>query len=84
MRLSYSRAIDSLRSKARLEISQNALHINWSAKEVDQRLQSIMKEIHDKCEKYGNGENGVTDYSKGANIAGFIKLADATLSYGPV
>ncbi|MGB0346081.1 MAG: NADP-specific glutamate dehydrogenase [Balneolaceae bacterium] len=67
-----------------LEISQNALHINWSAKEVDQRLQSIMKEIHDKCEKYGNGENGVTDYSKGANIAGFIKLADATLSYGPV
>jgi glutamate dehydrogenase/leucine dehydrogenase len=67
-----------------LEISQNALHINWSADEVDKRLQSIMKDIHDKCIEYGNGANGVTDYSKGANIAGFIKLADATLSYGPV
>ncbi len=67
-----------------LEISQNALHINWSADEVDQRLQSIMKDIHDKCIEYGNGANGITDYSKGANIAGFIKLADATLSYGPV
>ncbi|MCG8373905.1 MAG: glutamate dehydrogenase, partial [Balneolales bacterium] len=67
-----------------LEISQNALHLNWSAEEVDSRLQNIMKSIHDKCIKYGNGANGVTDYSKGANIAGFIKLADATLAYGPV
>ncbi|MDX1639152.1 MAG: NADP-specific glutamate dehydrogenase [Balneolaceae bacterium] len=67
-----------------LEISQNALHLNWSAEEVDNRLFNIMKDIHEKCIAYGNDGNGHIDYMKGANIAGFLKLADAMLAQGPV
>lgn len=67
-----------------LEISQNALHMNWSAEEVDERLFNIMKDIHAKCIEYGNDNNGNIDYTKGANIAGFRKLADAMLAQGPV
>ena len=67
-----------------LEQSQNALRIPWSREEVDQRLRNIMKEIHDKCVTYGKSEKGQIDYVKGANIGGFVKVADAMLAYGIV
>ena len=67
-----------------LEISQNALHMHWSAAEVDERLFNIMEEIHSKCITYGNDGDGRLDYARGANIAGFLKLADAMLAQGPV
>ena len=68
-----------------LEMSQNSMRISWSCEEVDQRLQDIMKSIHDQCLKYGaeEGRENV-NYLKGANIAGFVKVADAMLSYGVV
>ena len=67
-----------------LEQSQNALRLSWSREEVDGRLRGIMDDIHEKCVEYGSeGENGV-NYVRGANIAGFIKVADAMLSYGAV
>jgi glutamate dehydrogenase (NADP+) len=65
-----------------LEQSQNALRISWSAEEVDERLQGIMKSIHDKCVTYGNGGDDWVNYVKGANIAGFVKVADAMVAYG--
>jgi len=67
-----------------LEQSQNALRIAWSREEVDQRLQSIMHEIHTKCVQYGADESGFVNYVNGANIAGFVKVADAMLAYGVV
>ena len=69
-----------------LEQSQNALRISWSRDEVDQRLQTIMNDIHGKCVEYGDeyGSDGVVDYVAGANIAGFVKVADAMLAYGAV
>ena len=67
-----------------LEQSQNALRIPWSREEVDQRLRNIMKEFHDKCVTYGKSEKGQIDYVKGANIGGFVKVADAMLAYGIV
>ena len=66
-----------------LEMSQNSLRINWSREEVDQRLQDIMKRIHQECFKYGVQNNQVNSV-KGANIAGFIKIADAMLEQGLV
>ncbi len=67
-----------------LEQSQNALRISWSRQEVDDRLQGIMRDIHERCTEYGSNGNGWTNYVKGANIAGFVKVADAMLSYGVV
>jgi glutamate dehydrogenase (NADP+) len=67
-----------------LEQSQNALRIAWSHDEVDNRLKGIMKEIHDKCVRYGNDGDGYVDYVRGANIGGFVKVADAMLAYGVV
>ncbi len=67
-----------------LEMSQNQLRMNWSADEVDQRLHKIMNDIHEKCVQYGKNGDGSIDYSKGANVAGFLKLADAMLAYGPI
>ena len=68
-----------------LEQSQNALRISWSREEVDGRLQDIMKNIHAKCVEYGhNGSDEYIDYVDGANIAGFVKVADAMLAYGAV
>ncbi|MCG2586986.1 NADP-specific glutamate dehydrogenase [Rhodohalobacter sulfatireducens] len=67
-----------------LEISQNELRMSWSAEEVNDRLQSIMKEIHKKCKEHGEDDDGNIDYMKGANIAGFKKVADAMLAFGPV
>lgn len=67
-----------------LEQSQNALRIAWSRNEVDERLQDIMKDIHAKCVQYGNGDKEKVNYVQGANIAGFVKVADAMLAYGVV
>jgi len=66
-----------------LEMSQNSLRISWSREEVDNRLKSIMKDIHDSCIQYGK-EEGYVNYVKGANIAGFVKVADAMLAQGVV
>ena len=66
-----------------LEQSQNALRLSWSRSEVDEKLQTIMRDIHQKCLKYGR-EDGFNNYAKGANIGGFIKVADAMLAYGAV
>ncbi len=67
-----------------LEMSQNSLRLNWSREEVDQRLQKIMSDIHASCVKYGKQNDGSIDYIKGANIAGFVKVADAMLDQGVV
>ena len=67
-----------------LEMSQNSLRISWSAEEVDERLHKIMNDIHDACVKYGKDGDGYVDYVKGANIAGFVKVADAMLAQGVV
>ena len=67
-----------------LEMSQNSLRLSWSSEEVDERLKGIMKNIHEACVKYGSDANGYTDYVKGANIAGFVKVADAMLGQGVV
>ena len=67
-----------------LEMSQNSLRINWTREEVDERLKNIMKDIHDSCIKFGKNENGYIDYVTGANIAGFVKVADAMLAQGVV
>lgn len=64
-----------------LEMSQNSLRLGWDRVEVDQRLRSIMRGIHDQCVEYGTVD-GHVDYFKGANIAGFVKVADAMLAYG--
>lgn len=67
-----------------LEMSQNAMHIQWTAEEVDQRLHAIMKNIHDQCLKYGKTENGDINYVKGANVAGFMKVARAMIAQGVI
>ena len=67
-----------------LEMSQNSLRYNWSAEEVDQKLHEIMYDIHNACVEYGREEDGFVDYVKGANIAGFVKVADAMLAQGVV
>lgn len=66
-----------------LEMSQNSIRMSWSEKELEQRLQDIMIQIHDQCVKYGT-QDGQVNYIRGANIAGFIKVADAMLAYGVV
>jgi len=66
-----------------LEQSQNALRLSWSREEVDDKLKRIMHDIHEKCVTHGDGD-GHVNYVKGANIAGFIKVADAMLAYGAV
>jgi glutamate dehydrogenase (NADP+) len=67
-----------------LEMSQNSLRLSWSSEEVDQRLHGIMVSIHEACVKYGKGEDGNVDYVKGANIAGFVKVADSMIDQGLV
>lgn len=66
-----------------LEMSQNSMRMSWSRDEVDRQLQEIMRRIHQQCVEYGT-ENGHVNYIKGANIAGFKKVADAMLAYGIV
>ncbi|AXF46061.1 NADP-specific glutamate dehydrogenase [Acinetobacter johnsonii] len=65
-----------------LEMSQNALRLGWTFEEVDERLHAIMKEIHRNCVKYGTQADGTVNYVNGANIAGFVKVADAMLAQG--
>ncbi|WP_031426993.1 NADP-specific glutamate dehydrogenase [Flavimarina sp. Hel_I_48] len=67
-----------------LEMSQNSLRYNWSAEEVDQKLHEIMYDIHNACVSHGKDADGHIDYVKGANIAGFVKVADAMLAQGIV
>ena len=67
-----------------LEMSQNAMRLSWTNEEVDARLQAIMQAIHKSCLKYGTKENGSVNYVDGANIAGFVKVADAMLGQGVI
>jgi glutamate dehydrogenase (NADP+) len=67
-----------------LEMSQNSLRYNWTREEVDSKLHNIMLEIHQQCVKYGKQSDGYIDYIKGANIAGFVKVADAMIDQGMV
>ena len=65
-----------------LEMSQNSLRMSWSREEVESKLQKIMQDIHEKCLEYGIGKDGNVDYVKGANIGGFVKVADALIAQG--
>ena len=67
-----------------LEMSQNSLRFNWTRDEVDKKLHNIMLSIHEQCVAYGTQEDGYIDYVKGANIAGFVKVADAMIDQGIV
>ncbi|HAT63818.1 MAG TPA: NADP-specific glutamate dehydrogenase [Flavobacteriaceae bacterium] len=67
-----------------LEMSQNSLRLNWTREEVDEKLHNIMNDIHAACVKYGKDGDGYVDYVKGANIAGFVKVADAMMAQGVV
>jgi glutamate dehydrogenase (NADP+) len=67
-----------------LEMSQNSLRLSWSREEVDNRLHNIMINIHANCVKWGKEESGYIDYMKGANVGGFVKVADAMLAQGVV
>jgi glutamate dehydrogenase (NADP+) len=63
-------------------MSQDAEHLQWTAEEVDAKLHQIMKSIHTECVKYGTQADGYINYMKGANIAGFLKVADAMMAQG--
>ena len=65
-----------------LEMTQNAMHISWGAEEVDARLHTIMADIHAQCVKYGTEADGYINYMRGANVAGFMKVAQAMLEEG--
>ena len=67
-----------------LEMSQNAMHLQWPAEEVDQKLHVIMRDIHEQCVKYGTESDGYLNYMKGANIAGFMKVAEAMMGHGVI
>jgi glutamate dehydrogenase (NADP+) len=67
-----------------LEMTQNSMRLSWTFEDVDNKLQEIMKDIHDQCVKYGKESDGHIDYVKGANIGGFVKVADAMLAQGIV
>lgn len=67
-----------------LEMSQNSMRVHWTSEEVDQQLHRIMKDIHESCVRYGTEEDGTINYEKGANLAGFIKVANAMCAQGLV
>lgn len=67
-----------------LEMSQNSLRLNWTREEVDEKLHHIMNSIHEACVTYGTDSDGYTDYVKGANVAGFVKVAEAMMAQGVV
>ncbi len=67
-----------------LEMTQNAMKLSWTAEEVDQKLHQIMKDIHEQCVKYGTQPDGYINYVKGANVAGFLKVASAMLDQGVI
>ena len=65
-------------------MSQNSLRLSWTREEVDARLKDIMEDIHDSCVEYGKNDDGTIDYVRVANIAGFVKVADAMLAQGVI
>lgn len=67
-----------------LEMTQNSMRLPWSREEVDNRLQTIMKNIHQTCVNFGTESEGYVNYVKGANIGGFVKVADAMIAHGAV
>ena len=67
-----------------LEMSQNSERLRWSSEEVDAKLHSIMNEIHADCVKYGTQTDGYVNYVRGANVAGFLKVAKAMMAQGIV
>ena len=67
-----------------LEMTQNSIRLKWTREEVDSHLHRIMSDIHETCLKYGTEKDGYVNYVKGANIAGFIKVADAMMAQGLV
>jgi glutamate dehydrogenase (NADP+) len=67
-----------------LEMSQNSMRLDWTTDEVDARLNQIMNNIHATCVRYGKGVDGKINYVKGANIGGFVKVAEAMLAQGVV
>lgn len=67
-----------------LEMTQNSIRLSWTREKVDAMLKEIMCNIHDTCIEYGKEDDGYVDYVKGANIAGFVKVADAMLAQGVV
>jgi glutamate dehydrogenase (NADP+) len=67
-----------------LEMSQNSMKLSWGSDEVDKRLHEIMKNIHEACVKHGKDSTGFVNYVKGANVAGFIKVAHAMLDQGVI
>jgi glutamate dehydrogenase (NADP+) len=67
-----------------LEMTQNSMKLRWNSQEVDSRLHEIMRNIHSQCVKYGKREDGYVDYVKGANIAGFLKVANSMLDMGVI
>jgi glutamate dehydrogenase (NADP+) len=67
-----------------LEMTQNAMKLKWNRQEVDKRLHEIMSNIHEQCVKYGKQADGYVDYVKGANIAGFLKVANSMLDMGVI
>lgn len=69
-------------STSGLEMSQNSLRLNWASEKVEKKLHEIMIDIHEKCVEYGEGEKGKVDYVRGANIGGFVKVADAMIAQG--
>lgn len=67
-----------------LEMSQNSARLSWKEEELQKLLRDVMQNIHDRCVRYGEEKDGYVNYLKGANIAGFVKVADAMLAYGVV
>jgi len=67
-----------------LEMSQNAMRLTWPREEVDSRLLTIMRSIHQSCMQYGRRADGSISYVDGANVAGFVKVADAMLAQGVI
>ena len=67
-----------------LEMSQNSQRLSWSREEVDTKLHNIMRSIHSTCVKYGKENDGFVNYVKGANIGGFVKVAEAMMAQGLV
>jgi len=67
-----------------LEMTQNSMKLHWTREEVDARLHQIMKDIHSQCEMYGKEDDGYINYEKGANVAGFLKVANSMLDQGVI
>ena len=71
-------------SVSALEMSQNSMRLSWTQSEIEEKLQLIMKRIHDQCVEHGTQPDGSVNYALGANIAGFKKVADAMIAFGAI